>query len=242
MNTRITAAPLLALILCLGGCATTDVRHVQYRSTTQVTPAQDERTVALGQFSDTRGIDPQLLCVVKNAYGAILKRIRTDQPVSEVVKASMSEALKSRNVRISDASHVVVQGTVENLGCGYVMNKVLIADIRITVTALPSHTVLFQQIYSTHRTEPGVGAGILANVDSLTELEQETINQTIDKVFADPAFMAALYGADGSPGAAQTAAAAPMNERLKQLDDLHAQGLITDAEYSAKRKELLNNL
>jgi hypothetical protein len=55
-----------------------------------------------------------------------------------------------------------------------------------------SGVILYSKSEMTDNSEGGVGAGIFADVNHLAEFMQKTLNQTIDKFFADPAFMSVL--------------------------------------------------
>jgi len=54
--------------------------------------------------------------------------------------------------------------------------------------------------------------------------------------------IASAIAAQAAPDAASAAAQPTAAERLKQLQDLHAQGIVTDAEFEAKKAELLREL
>jgi uncharacterized membrane protein YdbT with pleckstrin-like domain len=58
----------------------------------------------------------------------------------------------------------------------------------------------------------------------------------------DAASLAKAMGAHMAPPAPPTAASASATERLKQLDDLRAQGLVNDEEYAQKRAKILEEL
>lgn len=57
-----------------------------------------------------------------------------------------------------------------------------------------------------------------------------------------PQFVAAARGVIGGPAPAPVAAADAPEVVLQRLADLHARGLITDAEYAGKRAEVLRRL
>lgn len=237
MSLKIAAAGIV--MLALSAC-TSDVRPVRYHSTAPVTKVTEEKAVGVGSFSDARGVDSSILCVVKNGYGMAVKKVSTDKPVNEIVRTEFADALAERNFRQSASAPVSISGTINKLGCDYVMNKEFIADITLAVYGMPQHVVLYQQTYSTHKVEGGAGAGVLADVDGLTKIEEDVISQTIDKAFTDNDFVAAISGVILPPG--QVAVPAPTDERLKKLDELKAKGLISDDEYAAKRKEILDSL
>ncbi len=93
---------------------------------------------------------------------------------------------------------VTVEGEVLKLDCSYFFNREAHALLLIRVLDQRSQAVLYSQEYRTDHKESGVGAGIFGNVEHLAEFERRTVNETVDKVFADPAFLAALRGMPGS--------------------------------------------
>lgn len=237
MQIKLIAAACASLALA---ACTSDIRPVRYHSTGAVSKVDAGKSVALGSFSDARGVDSSILCQVRNAYGIAVKKVSTDKPVSDIVRTAFADALAERNYQQSASGTVSVSGTIQKLGCDYLMNKQFVADIQLNVYSVPSHAMLFTQIYSTHHTEGGAGAGVLADIDGLTKIEEGVINQTIDKAFDDGDFIAAISGVIVPQG--QAASAPPTDERLKKLDELKAKGLISDEEYAAKRKEILDSL
>ena len=235
----------LQLLAAACGCmaitaCTTDIKPVRYHSTSPTSKVSNAKDITLGTFSDARGVDSSILCTVRNAYGIPVKTVKTDKPVADIVRTDFADALSERGYAQSASGAVSLSGTISKLGCDYVMSKAFVADMQLNVYSMPTHALVFQQTYSTHHTEGGAGAGILADVDGLTKIEEDVINQTVDKAFADTDFVAALSGVMAVPG--QAPAGSPTDERLKKLDDLKAQGLITDGEYAAKRKEIIDSL
>jgi hypothetical protein len=238
MQTKLIAAACACMALA---ACTTDVRPVRYHSTGAVTKSAEQKTVGIGSFSDARGVDPSILCQVRNGYGMAVKTVNTDKPVSEIVRAEFADALAERNFTQSASAPVSISGTITKLGCDYLMSKSFAADIQLAVYAMPQHVIVYQQTYNTHRSQGGAGAGVLADIDGLTKIEEEVISQTIDKAFTDNDFIAAISGVIVPPG--QTVAMpAATDERLQKLDELKAKGLISDSEYAAKRKEILDSL
>lgn len=118
----------------------------------------------------------------------------------------------------------------------YYFNREAHAHLLVNVVSIPSHAVLFSRSYKTDNTESGVGAGIFGDTNHLAEFAQRTLNQTIDKVLSDPAFMEALAG---KSSASKVKIAHSVSERLRALEQLKSDGLIDEQEYDAKRKEIL---
>ncbi|MHB8742122.1 MAG: SHOCT domain-containing protein [Sulfuricaulis sp.] len=237
--------PMTLMTAVLGGCMVTDVKHASYEETKTSSVQQLPPTlkaIAIGNFTDGRNAPERLLCVVLNDLNVTLKRLEVDEPVADVVRDDFREALAARGIKESKDAPYEVQGTIDQLGCIYKWGKEFSADITVSVVALPSRQVVFSQKYSTHRVERGMGAGIAADTDALLKSEEDTISATVDKALADPSLLAAVSGLSGTPAPASAESAFSLKDRLKKLDELHKQGLISDSEYAAKRKELLDSL
>lgn len=236
---------LVPLVLLLFGCSTTHVVSIKYEPTRDlVIGTKDVHPVKVGNFADNRGTDSRWLGAIRGGYGNVLKKLLTDESTSTsaVVQAAFVAALAARKIpddTPTPAARVTIEGVIDKLDCSYFFNREAHAHLQVNVVSLPSRTLVFSQSYRTDNTESGVGAGIFGDPTHLAQFEQRTLNQTIDKVFADPAFIAALTNPPISPGASPGGSIA---ERLRSLDRLKKDGLITNAEYEAKRKEILGNL
>jgi Short C-terminal domain len=225
----------------LAGCSThlESVKYSPSSSSTSIVGPEITGPVGVGNFADNRGTDPRWLGAIRGGYGNVLKRIETDKPGSDVVHDAFVAALGARKIPTSGDPAVLIEGSITKMDCSYYFNKEFHAHFHVTVASLPTRAVVFQNDYVTDRNEGGVGAGILGDPDALAREENDTINQTIDKVFADANFLAAISGASAVRAASDQS---PINERIKKLDELRAQGLITDDEYKTKKKALLDSI
>lgn len=189
---RFTAlsSPVLLLVV---GCST-HVASLRYKPTEKlVVRAKRIQPVTIGNFADNRGTDPYLLGAIRGGVGIDLKKILADKPVSELVRAAFVEALAARKITEATAtSRVAIEGTIVKLDCSYLFNREAHVQLQVNVLSLPARTVIFSKFYGTDNEEGGRGAGILGDTDHLTQLQQRTLNQTLDKVMIDPAFLAVL--------------------------------------------------
>jgi len=237
---------MLLMGMVISGCGMTDVKHVQYQQVQRqdiqpVPPSMS--SIAVGNFTDQRtAAYPTMLCEVRNGFNVVLKHVDADQPVSNIVRTGFLQALSARGVNVSATAPYEVNGTIDGLGCIYKLNKLFTANLTVSVVTIPDRRVVFQQKYTTQHIEQGAGAGILADTDALVLSEEQTIGQTIDKVLADPNFLSAASGSVAPPTSPDEARPVAVDARLKKLDDLRKQGLISEAEYQAKRKAVLDTL
>ena len=193
---RILRFSLIALLI-LGtiGCST-HIETVKYQPTDLISSsASGQGSAVVGPFVDDRGTNENWLGAIRGGYGNPLKKLYTDRPVSEVVKQAFTDALQTRKL-LGDTQNarVEVAGEVIKFDCSYYFNREAHAHVLVKVLSLPSHRVLFSRAYQTDNKEGGWGAGIFGNSDELAQFAQRTQNETVDKVLADPEFIASLKG------------------------------------------------
>lgn len=227
----LTAAALLQM-----GCST-HTFEVKYEPTREVVPVEGaEPLVAVGTMRDDRGTESAWLGAIRGGYGNPLKKLYSDQPTASVVAVAMSDALQARKLLAPPKSAALrVDGSITKLDCSYYFNREAHAHLLLNVVDTKTSATLFSQAYKTDSKEAGLGAGIFGDVNHLAAFMQKTLNETIDKALSDPALLSVL-------SVRPTAGSRATADRLEELDRLRRQGLITDAEFEAKRKEILSGL
>lgn len=183
----------LPITLPMFGCSPY-VPMIRYEPTqglafsTQVTQA-----VRVGTFIDNRGTDVHWLGAVRNGFGAVVKKLLTNRPTHEVVQTAFEDALKTRNIsQTNGLSRIAIEGRIDKFDCSTMVNYEAHAYLKINVVSLPSGALIYSQSYRTDNTESGFGGGLYGGYKDLALLAQKTLNQTIDKVFADPVFVSAI--------------------------------------------------
>lgn len=237
--------PFLIVICCLlfallaFGCSPY-VPLIRYEPTQALVASPQVSQAVVVTFADNRGTDAHWLGAVRNGVGAVVKKLLTDRPTSEVVRDAFVEALAARKITESESkARIAIKGTIIKFDCSTVVNYEAHAHLQVNVVSLPSGELIYSQSYRTDNTESGFGGGLYGGYKDLAQLAQQTLNQTIDKVFADPVFVAALTN---TPNQSGPSAGQSISDRLRSLEQLKADGLISKSEYEAKRKELLGEL
>jgi len=193
---HIRRSGLIALLISgIVGCST-HIESVKYQPTDLVpTSASREISAVVGAFADDRGTDANWLGAIRGGYGNPLKKLYTDRPVSEVVEQAFSDALKARKLLGErQNAKVEITGEIIKFDCSYYFNREAHAHLLVKVLSLPSRMLVFSRAYRTDNKEGGWGAGIFGNTDELAQFAQRTLNETVDKVLADPEFISALEG------------------------------------------------
>jgi len=217
----------LSAVLCiLFGCSTTAVT-LRYEPTAPIQIEPDAQPVAVvGAIMDVRKEDdPRWFGAIRGGFGNPLK--------NETVAQSLSDALKERHLLASgDNAAVRVEGTIHELDCNYYWNRDAHAQLQLNLVDAKSNVLLYSQSQRADNSETGVGAGIFGDVNHLAEFMQKTLNQTIDKFFADPVFMSVLTRR-------KVSSAARFVARLEEVQNLKRSGRISNGEYDARRKQVL---
>lgn len=187
-------ACLLGVLGILFGCSTTSTT-LRYEPTVAIKIEPDVKPVAIvGAITDIRKEDdPRWFGAIRGGYGNPLKKLVGDTPMNETVARLLSDALKERQLLASGNSATVrIEGTIQALDCNYYFNRDAHAQLQLNLVDAGSGVLLYSQSQKTDNSEVGVGAGVFGDVNHLAEFMQKTLNQTIDKFFADPLFMSVL--------------------------------------------------
>jgi hypothetical protein len=168
---------------------------LRYEPIAAVKVEPDAKAVAVvGTITDLRHEeDPRWFGAIRGGFGNPLKKLTGDRPMNETVAQSLSDALKERGLLgSSDGAAVRVEGSIQALECNYYFNRDAHAQLQLNLVDAKSGVLLYSQSQRTDNSEGGVGAGIFGDPNHLAEFMQKTLNQTIDKFFSDPTFMAVL--------------------------------------------------
>jgi hypothetical protein len=147
---------------------------------------------AVGRFVDERGEASNYLGVVRNGYYIPQQIIKTEMAVSDVVESVFIDAMRSRNF-LDQKAKVMVEGKILKWDVEVFAMREVNAKLRISVLTLPNRTILFANNYETHKKEfPGITGGVFQGTDVLHKMAETALNETIDKVLADPGFVNAI--------------------------------------------------
>ena len=236
-----TLAPLLILpmTLLMSGCSPY-VPSVRYEPSQQlVVSPGDAPAIAVGNFADNRGTPSNWLGAVRNGYGMPVKKLYTEGATSDVVRAAFVDAFSARGIKESQSpERLVVEGTIIKYDCSTMMNYEAHAEIQVNVVSMPSRVVIYSRNYRTDNTKSGWGGGLYGGFKDLALMAETTLNQTIDKFFADPVFVTALAN---RPRVEIASKMTDVATDLRALDNLRKDGLLTDAEFEAEKRRILDS-
>jgi hypothetical protein len=190
-------AGLFLTSLCLAalaaGCTTYVPLH--YTSDAPATGAPPTPLVSVGAFEDKRGvdIDTDWLGAIRGGFGNPLKKLRTQQPMSQVVQDAFADGLRSRGLFAdSGQGKFLLEGTIEKLDCSEYFNLEAHAQVDLRLLDSGTHALVFSWPYRVDETEGGLGAGIFASVETLRVLAERTLRELVDRALDDPPMRRAL--------------------------------------------------
>lgn len=193
-------AAVLGLAM-LTGCGTTSV-GLKYAPTEGSAPsrvAASVQPVTVGAFVDKRNEKPTWLGAIRGGFGNPLKTLESSQPVAEVVQAAYVDAFKASGIAINPAAALQITGTILDLKCTQMSHKEATVAIEVTVSEKSSGLKRFTQTYSSKYVSGFIPVGgVLAPVEDLRIVLENTMRDVINKTLADASFIAALTQAKPS--------------------------------------------
>lgn len=246
-NKFFSIAYLALFTFFLNGCSTTMV-PLKYQSEHVEKESVNHPVVSLGEFVDERPKKPNDLGVIRGGYGNVIKRLRTNEPISKVVQQGFADALSAKGLLAGNTENApfVLDGVINKLDCNYYINKEAHTHITVRLTEAGGKT-LFKNQYKSDKTEGGWGAGIFGSAESLGRLAETSMQDAIDQALTDSNLLNILLSHPKQTISPQPApAASPTRSdtqlRLEDLHDLLKKDLITKQEYDKKRLEIIGDL
>ncbi len=235
---KIAPLTIMIFLVVLSGCST-HASKVEYEGA-GIDPSQVEPTVTEIIVSDERRTDSDWLGAIRGGYGNVLKTLRTEESTDAVVDKIYTAALnKSGIMSNTDDAPYSLRVAISKFDCSYYFNREAHAHVDVSLIVNDSSKIKFSKSYKSDLVESGVGAGIFGDVDTLRDLAEKAMNETVDKMLQDPEFIAALLPEKDATPAADSAA---YSKRLTQLESLRKEGLISESEYQEKRETIVSEL
>jgi hypothetical protein len=180
----------------LVACTTTRV-GINYSPPAQMTAApSSEADVSVGRFSDDRGEPPNWLGAIRGGYGNPLKKLESDQPVSELVTQVFAAGLKARGLAAeSSTAQYALTGSIKELDCSQFARKEANVQIQLVVHESKNGKQVFSNLYHASNVEGSaltLSAGIFGSVEELRALMEKTLQQAVDQALDDPALRSAV--------------------------------------------------
>jgi len=233
---KILMRSTLLVSLVLSGCST-HMSKVVYEGVGSGSPESRDKVNQI-VVTDHRGTDSNWLGAIRGGYGNRLKTLRTEESTDIIVDKIYTDALNKSGI-LTDSKdapyklHVVIT----KFDCSYYFNREAHAHVEVSLIENASLKPRFSKSYKTDEKEGGVGAGVFGDVDTLRNLAEGAMNKTVDKMLGDQEFIDAL-----NLGVSKSEDSIDTNSRLKKIETLHADGLLSEEEYQKKRAEIISDI
>lgn len=187
-------------MLCLWGCAiTTDTVALNYQPQSGVTALQGAQSVVVDvKLKDNRLIQDKVSCK-KNGFGMEMARIVTTEDVGVTFKKAIEYELKARGFSLGPDALVTVDAELTKFYSDFKMGFVSVdalAECNLGVTVKGKKgNLLFARQYMAEGAERNA---MIAGGENARLALERALAEGMQKLFADPTFIAALLQASGS--------------------------------------------
>ena len=140
---------------------------------------------------------------IRGGYGNPLKYVEASQPISDVVRTAVDDALAARGWLARQDSRVEVLVTIRQFDANRYVRQEATAHIEIALRERVNNRILWREterVYNVTGSILALDTGIFASPDELHALMLRTMNEAIDKLLDRPDFARALLQA-AQPGA-----------------------------------------
>jgi hypothetical protein len=187
---------LIALgLLAMAACAPATVA-LNYVPPTNLSPVAGAKpAVAVGSFTDNRGLESRFIGRIRGGYGNSLKTLSTEAPVVNVVAKAFAEGLAARGIAApAGAARYTITGVINKLDCNYYVREEAHTNITLVVTETATgKAVMTQPFLSDLRSDFGArDFQFDAVAEALRVLTEKTLRNTVDAALDSPAFRQAV--------------------------------------------------
>jgi len=221
----------------LGGCSSkVDLRYaISEPVRTSIGPG----LVSVQRLADARSKGSNELGVVRGGYGNVLKRVYTDRSVAELVTNALEQALATQGL-------LRLEGSILKLDCNHYFRREAHTRLVLSLVDAATGEKIFSRRYEADETGISLAVGIFARTKTIASMAERTLRDAIDQALADPDFIVAASTAPrlaAPAGARRTGpTSSDTSERLRALEQLREEDLVTPEEYERKRREILDSL
>jgi uncharacterized lipoprotein YajG len=233
------------VLLFLSACSTTGVGLHYTPSAALPQPSTTIAAVTVGSFVDQRGESATWLGAIRGGYGNAIKKLESERPVAELVKAAFSDGLRARGIPVNeDTAKTQITGIIKKLDCSQYVRREAHVDIEITVLD-KSGRQRFTRKYTASNVDGSLlsfDVGVFASVEDLRAIMEKTLHEAVDQALDDSTLRAALRNEEPSVLQASTPPAitdvSATEAQLRNLDSEFRAGRISIDEYRQMKKVL----
>lgn len=232
-------------VVGLAGCGSTKV-NLTYNPTGVVKPEAARPMVEVINVADDRKNASPRIGAIRGGFGNPLKTLDASVPVNEMVRQAFADGLTARGMLAAPGSaQYGLNIGIKRLDSSQLMRREAHAHFDVAVATKGGAGTVFQRTYTDDRSDSGdLATGVLADVEDLRKITNDSLQAAVDKALDDPAFVAAISGPAPIPLASTAPASTSRanSDRLRELQALYDQHLITKGEYEERRRVILGGL
>jgi uncharacterized lipoprotein YajG len=178
----------------ISGCSTNPVTLSYDPALVPAKQTTSLPVVEVNSVTDWRENTSNRIGAIRGGYGNPLKKLTTTVPVKDVVREAFTEGLRARGLLAE--GHKGSYGLnidVKRLDSSQLVRREAHSKFDISVIETVSGKQIYSRTAEDNRSdEGGNGAGILASVDDLRKITNESLQAAIDQALDDMGFLAAI--------------------------------------------------
>jgi len=186
---------ILAALICgcalTSACSTTQTSLPYDASRAVKVAAPAKAKVEVVSVIDNRKHDANWLGAIRGGYGNPLKTLVTEGPVKDEVKSAFVQGLKARGLT-GDGSTYAMRLDVEQFDCNQYVRREAHARIDVSlVDKISGQTAYRRKAVSDLVTGSliSLDVGVFADVEDLRKVANAALQDAVDQVLNDPAFV-----------------------------------------------------
>jgi len=244
----------------VAGCTTNTVQLDYAAGNIEAAKYTDVRPIDTVIVFDYRKNDPHWLGAIRGGFGNPLKKLTTEEAVSEVVQDAFESALQARGIPSEGADPFTMRINLIRFDSSQYVRREAHANVTVMLEGSDGESEWTESFQSDviQGSMVALDTGIFASVEDLRKVALQALNEVIDQALNDPGFIDTLKrttsAAAGAASASSVAVSKPKQESkqnttadgktvaetLAALKLLHDQGVLSDKDYMQKQREIIN--
>lgn len=190
MRISVLALMIFGCVLT-SACSTTQTSLPYDASRATNVGAPAKATVEIVAVADNRKHGANWLGAIRGGYGNPIKTLETQGPVKDAVKSAFAQGLKARGLT-GDGSAYAMNLDVEQFDCNQYIRREAHARINVSLVNKASGQTAYQRKAVTDLVQGSLIAldvGLFADVEDLRKVANAALQDAVDQVLNDPAFL-----------------------------------------------------
>jgi len=186
---------VIALAMALSACSTTPV-GMTYSLGSEAASSPKAPLISVGTITDSRKNDPKGLGAIRNGFGGQMKTLETEQPVSEVVKTTLIDGLTAHGLLAKNKPKYILNVNMMRFDCNQYARREAHILLDVFLVDATSQQTIFNKTVKSDKVTGSIitlDAGIFASVDDLRQVANDVLQDAIDQLLNDPAFLAKVH-------------------------------------------------